>query len=574
MLRHDAAEARIAGGEFDVCIIGGGATGAGCALDAQLRGLKTVLLEANDFASGTSSASTKLIHGGVRYLAQAVKELDAAEYKVVRRALHERIRMLNNAPYLTRPMEFMVPCFDWLTVGYMGIGLKLYDWLAGKASIFPSRFQSRDTTLQRLPILKKDHLVGSVVYADGQFDDGRYNLALVKSMVEAGGDALNHARVLSFQRNEQGKLCGVEVENKLTGRRFSVSAKLIVNATGPWADALRQMANPAAQPRIRVSKGIHIFLSLDLRQNKSALLIPKTEDGRVLFAVPWFDRLLVGTTETEVSVRDEMIVRKEEVAYLLRHLNHYVQTPVTPEQIVSGIAGMRPLVSVSGAKATTKLARDHEVELDAKSGLVSIMGGKWTTYRAMAEDTINEVQKRLGSGVTPSRTADHALAGSERYTPDFAAGLEGKFGISPETARHLARKFGTRATRVLELANERPELRAPIVAGLSPILAEIVYAAREEMAMTIEDVLGRRTGLQLLDWKASREAAGITGTFLARELGWSAEFERQSVDEYRATIGRLLEAAGLAYQQADAGGKFAQLEKVQGRRDDGISGCD
>jgi glycerol-3-phosphate dehydrogenase len=547
MLSHEAAEARIAGGAFDVCIIGGGATGAGCALDAQLRGLKTVLLEANDFASGTSSTSTKLIHGGVRYLEQAVKELDAAEYKVVRRALHERIRMLNNAPYLSRPMEFIVPCFDWLTVGYMGFGLKLYDWLAGgKARIFPSRFQNRATTLQHLPLLKRDHLVGSVVYADGQFDDGRYNLALVKSLVEAGGDALNHARVLAFERDSQGKLCGVTVESKLTGKRFDLRAKVFVNATGPWADTLRLMANPEAHPRMRVSKGIHIFLSLDLHQSKSALLIPKTEDGRVLFAVPWFERLLVGTTETEVSIQDEMIVTKEEVAYLLRHLNHYLETPVTLDQIVSGIAGMRPLVSASGAKATSKLARDHEVELDTKSGLISIMGGKWTTYRAMAEDTINQVQRCLGSGVTPAKTSDHKLAGSAGYGPDSAKELVTKYGVTVETARHLCLKFGTLSLCVLELAKRDPSLCEPVVPGFAPIRAEIIYAVREEMAMTIEDVLSRRIGLQLLDWRAAREAADLTGAYMAKELGWGGEFERQAVESYRAKITRMLEIAGLS----------------------------
>ena len=549
MLRHEVAEARIAGGEFDVCIIGGGATGAGCALDAQLRGLKTVLLEANDFASGTSSTSTKLIHGGVRYLEQAVKELDAAEYKVVRRALHERIRMLHNAPYLSRPMEFIVPCFDWLTVGYMGFGLKLYDWLAGsKARIFSSRFQNRETTLQHLPVLKKDRLVGSVVYADGQFDDGRYNLALVKSLVEGGGDALNHARVLSFERDAQGKLLGVTVENSMTGKSFILRAKVFVNATGPWADTIRLLANPEAHPRMRVSKGIHLFFCLDLHQSRSALLIPKTEDGRVLFAVPWFDRLLVGTTETEVSVHDEMVVTKDEVAYVLRHLNQYLESPVTPEDIVSGTAGMRPLVSASGAKATRKLARDHEVELDVKSGLVSIMGGKWTTYRAMAEDTINEVEKCLGNRATPAKTADHQLAGSEGYGPDFAKELVTRFAISEETARHLSLKFGTRAVEVLKLANQEPELRERIVPRLAPIRAEIIYAVREEMAMTIEDVLSRRIGLQLLDWRAAREAAGVAGAYLAKELGWSGEFQRQSVESYREKISRLLEIAGLPDQ--------------------------
>jgi glycerol-3-phosphate dehydrogenase len=549
MLSHSQAEARIANQEFDVCVIGGGATGAGCALDSQLRGLRTVLLEGNDFASGTSSTSTKLIHGGVRYLEQAVKEFDAAEYRVVRRALHERIRMLRNGPFLSRPMEFIVPCFDWLTVGYMGLGLKMYDWVAGEAGIFNSRFLSKENTLKHLPLLKSDRLVGSVVYADGQFDDGRYNLALVKSMVEAGGEALNHARVLALEKSQQGKLCAVEVENQITGSRFSLRSKAFVNATGPWADTIRRMANPGAHPRMRVSKGIHILFSLDAHRGKSALLIPKTEDGRVLFAVPWFDRLLVGTTETEVSIDDEMIVTKNEVDYVLRHLNNYLETPLSPRQVVSGMAGMRPLVSASGAKVTSKLARDHEVELDGQSGLISIMGGKWTTYRAMSEDTIDAAQKYLGNVVSPTKTIDHPLAGSEGYSPDYWKTLVSDYVISAETAQHLAVKFGTRATALLDLTRKDPGLREFIVAGLSPIRAEIVYAAREEMAMTLDDVLSRRTGLQFLDWRAARDAAPIAAALLAQELGWSAEFQRNAVQAYRDKITRMLEVAGLPDQQ-------------------------
>jgi len=549
MLRHEEAEARIAGKEFDVCIIGGGATGAGCALDAQLRGLKTVLLERNDFASGTSSTSTKLIHGGVRYLEQAVKGLDLAEYEVVKRALQERMRMLNNGPYLSRPMEFIVPCFDWLAVGYMGIGLKLYDWLAGESKIFKSRFQNKETTLKHLPSLKRDHLVGSVVYADGQFDDGRYNLALMKTMVEAGGDALNHARVAAFANDSNGKLSEVEVEDQLSGNRFAVRAKVFVNATGPWTDTLRQIANPDAPPRMRVSKGIHILLPLELHRSKSALLIPKTEDGRVLFAVPWFDRMLVGTTETEVSLQDEMRVTQDEVAYVLRHLNHYLETPVKPEQILSGTAGMRPLVSAASTKSTSKLARDHEIEIDAKSGLVSIMGGKWTTYRAMAEDTINAVQERLRMKVTDGKTKDHRLAGSEGYSKEFAKNLIDRFAISETTAQHLARKFGTRAEQVLRLTQQEPELVEPVVPGLTPIRAEIVYSIREEMAMTMEDVLSRRTGLQLLDWRGAREAASVAGSLLAKELSWSAEAEHAAVANYREKITKLMETAGLPDKQ-------------------------
>jgi glycerol-3-phosphate dehydrogenase len=303
---------------------------------------------------------------------------------------------------------------------------------------------------------------------------------------------------------------------------------------------------------MRVSKGIHVFLSLDLHKSKSALLIPKTEDGRVLFAVPWFDRLLVGTTETEVSTDDEMSVTKEEIAYVLRHLNHYLETPVSAEQIVSGTAGMRPLVSTSNARATSKLARDHEVELDEKSGLISIMGGKWTTYRAMAEDTINQVEKRLGKAAAPSRTKDHLLAGGEQYTPDYAKSLVTKFGISEDVAEHLALKFGVRATAVLELVSQDPELGRPIVRGFAPIRAEVIYSVREEMAMTIEDVLARRTGLELLDWRAAREAAALTGSLIARELGWGAERTKSEVENYRDRITRLLAIAGLPGERKTA----------------------
>lgn len=545
MLSHREAESRIAGKDFDVCIIGGGATGTGCALDSQLRGLSTVLIEGNDFASGTSGTSTKLIHGGVRYLEQAVKEFDLAEYRVVRRALHERIRMLHNGPYLSRPLEFVVPCFDWLSAGYMGLGLKIYDWIAGESRLFRSRYLGKQTTAKHLPSLKTDNLVGSVVYADGQFDDGRYNLALAKSMVEAGGEALNHARIVSLQRNTQGTLTACEVENQLSGNRFTVRAKVFVNATGPWADTIRQMANPAIQSRMRVSKGIHILLPLELYRSDEALLIPKTEDGRVLFAVPWFDRLLVGTTETECSIHDEMIVTRPEVEYVLRHINHYLKSPISPLQILSGTAGMRPLVSAGGAVATSKLARDHEVELDATSGLISIMGGKWTTYRAMAEDTINQVQKCLGQPETPGKTTKHLLAGAEQYTGDYWKSLVEKYSVPEPTARHLSLKFGTRATELMELTRTNPGLAQPIVPGLSPVRAEIVYAARNEMAMTLEDALARRVGLELLSWRAAREAAPITAELMAGELGWESEVQRAQVGTYQNKITRMLRVAGL-----------------------------
>ncbi len=335
----------ISGQEFDLCVIGGGATGSACALDAQLRGIRTVLLEAGDFAGATSSAATKIIHGGVRYLEEAIKDVDPKEYHVVVRALHERVRMLDNAPHLTRKLEFLVPSFHWLDVAYLDIGLKIYDWLAGSARISPSKFVSREETLRRMPQLNRDGLLGSVEYADGQFDDARYNLALVHTFEHQGGQALNHCRVTEFQRDSAGRLSGVVAVDQIGGATLNLSARAIVNATGPVSDLIRQMATPSVSKRMRLSKGSHILFPLDLFPTDDAMLIPKTEAGSVLFAVPWGGRLLVGTTEREVEPGDDLYVTEEEITYLLRQLNKYLAKPLQPSDVVAGFAGARPLAS-------------------------------------------------------------------------------------------------------------------------------------------------------------------------------------------------------------------------------------
>jgi glycerol-3-phosphate dehydrogenase len=546
MQRREEALKIIRGRDFDVCVIGGGATGAGCALDAQLRGLNTVLLEAADFASGASTAATKIIHGGVRYLEEAVKRLDIKQYEVVNRALHERIHMLHNGPFLSRPLEFLIPCTNWFSVAYMGFGMKLYEWIAGKASLFASRFLSKSETLKRMPGLAPGHLLGSIAYADGQFDDARYNMAVINSFAEAGGVAVNYCRVISFAKDESGKLKTAEVEDQFSKQRFTVHARRFVNATGPHADSIRGLATPGANPRMRLSKGAHIVLPLDLFPTQDALLIPKTDDGRVLFAVPWFDRLLIGTTEQEVTIHDELYLSKDDVAYLLHHINRYFATAIRADQIVSGFAGARPLVSAGGSRDTKKLARDHEVEVDGRSGLISIMGGKWTTHRAMAEDTINAVQKSLGLSVSPGGTIDYPLVGSDGYTPDYWQSLMRDYGISESTARHLSQKFGTNAAQVMALTKNEPGLATPLLPGLAPLSAEVAYSARYEMAMTIEDALMRRTGLQFFSWSAATSAAAATGAILAKELGWTPEAERTAVDQYIIKIGRLMQMAGLS----------------------------
>ncbi len=567
----------VANQSFDVCVIGGGATGAGCALDAQLRGLKTALVEAADFASGASGASTKMVHGGVRYLEQAVRCLDLKEYEVVKRALRERLHMLRNAPFLTRTREFLTPCYSWRDVAYYGIGLKLYDWIAGSAGLAPSRFLSRDEALRRIPALNPARLVGAVSYTDGQFDDARYNIALVETFAEVGGEPLNYAHVVGFSKDATGKITAAEVEDCVSGQRFIIRAEAFVNATGAFADSLRQMATPGAAPRMRPSRGVHIVLpfqiltapgvegqdfssapdvptpSLDLapEANFDALLIPRTEDGRMLFAIPWLGRLLVGTTDEPCDGPEPTAISHKEIAYLLRHLNRYLANRVPADQVVSAFAGIRPLVSSGQSRTATKnLARDHVVEIDAASGLVSIMGGKWTTYRAMAEDAIDAVERRLNRRHVPCSTANHRLAGSDGFADDFRKKLVAELAAPrscapPGRARHLTEKFGTRAAQVLALAKENLALAEPLVESGAAIKAEVAFCARYEMATSIEDVLARRLGIQSYGWLEALMAAPAVAELLAAELGWPEDHKRRALGAYASRMNAMIQSASL-----------------------------
>ena len=551
-MRHRAEAWRtIDGASFDVCVIGGGATGSGCALDAQLRGLRTVLIEAGDFASATSSRSTKLIHGGIRYLQEAVTDFDPGQYHVVKQALRERRFMLDNAPFLAHTMEFLVPCYRWWEVVYYGTGTKIYDRIAGKHNFFSSKFRPAKDSVARWPLLRGSGLKGAIVYADGQFDDARFAVALVQTFTEAGGEAVNHARVVSLRKYGSGKIIEAEIEDQLSGTRTNVQAKVFVNATGPFSDHIREMANPLLEKRLRLSKGVHILLPLDER-TKDAMVVPKTDDGRVIFAIPWLGRLLVGTTDDEVTHDDELVVKRSEVDYLLQQLNRYLLRPFAAEDVVGGFAGVRPLVSSGKGSKTKKLLREHEVELDGESGLISVLGGKWTTYRAMAEDAINTVQRQLGIAAGGCVTRKHPLSGSEGYSASYSQGLSTNYCISEATAKHLAEKFGSRATAVLELAKQEPELSAPVVAGYPAIRAEIAYSARNEMAATLDDVLERRTGLQFFSWKAAMEAAPVGGAVMQREMRWDDAETQHAVTEYVDTLSAWTQEVGLAKNEAKA----------------------
>jgi len=540
-MKHRSAEKASAGeAKFDLCVIGGGATGAGCALDAQLRGLRTLLLDAGDFASAASSASTKLVHGGVRYLEQAVKHFNLEEYRMVKRALRERLYMLANAPHLAHAAHFLVPVYSWPRAGYYLAGMKMYDAVAGKSNLFPSSFLSREETLARLPGLKAKNLRGAVCYSDGQFDDARYDLALVETFTEAGGSALNYMRVTGFDRDDTGRLAAAMVRDELSLDEFKITASKFVNATGTGADKVRSLANPLLASRMRPSKGVHLLFPAETFPGMDALLVPQTEDGRVIFAVPWQERLLVGTTDDEVTPATRMMVEKDEADYLLRQLNPYLETPLRREQAVSGMAGLRPLVAEPGQTDTSRLLRDHEVELDSSSGLISILGGKWTTHRLMAEDAINAVQRETGGPVTPCLTRQYSLAGASGYNKDFSKSLEQEYSLPVDTARHLAGKFGRRASKILELLQENPSWKTRIATGLPAIQAEIVYCIRNEMAETIEDLLARRTGAQMYGWREAIEAAPVVASLLAREKNWDSTRTTAAVSEYSAKIREFL----------------------------------
>jgi glycerol-3-phosphate dehydrogenase len=544
--RADALRS-VAGQSFDVCVIGGGATGAGCALDAQLRGLRTVLVEAGDFACGTSGNCSKMVHGGVRYLQQAVLERDFQQYEFVKSALHERKIMLDNAPHLAHSTVFLVPCFSRRDIYYYRIGMKLYDWVAGSSKLIATRFYSGDEAVARAPMLKADGLLGAVAYADGSFDDSRYGITLVQSFAALGGAVLNYAPVSGFVRDSSGKIEEALLEDRLSGEKFAVSAKVFVNATGPFSDQLRTLANSGTSPRLRLSRGVHLVLPIGILGGKDALLIPKTEDGRIVYAIPWRGRLAVGTTDEETTTDEPLVVRRDEAEYLLRYLNCYLSTPVEMDQVVSAFAGVRPLVSVGDARHTKKLTRSHVVDADPVSGLISILGGKWTMYRAMAEDTINAVQEQLGTTVTPCHTTEHRLAGADAFDGDnSAARLEATYNVSSNTVNHLIDKFGSFAGEVLELAKLEPELQFPLVPTLAPIMAEVVYSIRCEMAATLEDILIRRTGLQLYSWKAALQAAPIVSRLLARELGWTLERTQRELGEYQVNVQHQMQALGLS----------------------------
>lgn len=506
---------------FDLLVIGGGATGCGVALDAANRGLTVALIEKNDFSEGTSSRSTKLVHGGVRYLEMAVKKLDRMQYNLVKDGLRERSVLLNNAPHLSNRLALVTPLYRWIDVPYVFAGLKLYDLLAGKRNIGHSRLLSRKEALRRFPALKAEGLKAGVLYYDGQFHDARMALSLALTAQQYGATIVNHVAVTGLFK-DGGKIAGAELTDSLTGETWQLRAKGVINATGPFADRIRRLDNPSAPKILSASSGIHIVLDKRFAPPDTGLMIPKTEDGRVLFVLPWEGHALVGTTDEPAEISEHPRPLESEIAYLLRHVSRYFNLHVEKSDIKAVWSGLRPLVSDPKAADTACLARDHVLE-ESPSGLLTIAGGKWTTYRKMAEDTVNYALKayHLAPPRPVCQTEQLPILGGAAYQATGHLELAKEYGFDADVAAYLHRTYGDQAKRVAKLAKEG--FGGRLVENHPVLDAEVIYAARHELAERVIDVLARRTPLALLDTAATRQAVPRVLEIMSNERGWDSK---------------------------------------------------
>ena len=493
--------------EWDVCIIGGGATGLGAAVDAASRGYKTILFEKYDFAKGTSSRSTKLVHGGVRYLAQL-------NIKLVLEALNERGRMLKNAPHLVKNQSFVIPNYEWWEYPYYGIGLKAYDWMAGSLGLGPSEFLSVEETLAAVPTLDPEGLRGGIRYHDGQFDDARMAIHLAMTAVDHGAVVLNYFPVEGFIKSKD-VIRGVRVQDAIGGETYEVLAKAVINATGVFSDEVRKMDDPYAEEQLSPSQGIHLVLDADFLPADTAILIPRTDDGRVLFAVPWHHKLIIGTTDTPMDrVTVEPKALEAEIEFVLEHIRHYLTKDPKHEDIRTVFCGLRPLVK-GAAKTTSSLSRDHNITI-SYSELISITGGKWTTYRKMAEDVVDVAIQKGQLIFAKSETSSLPIHGYQHET-DFNSPLY---------------CYGTDKAEIEKICLEHPVWKERIHPHLDYIQAEIIWSIRSEMSQTVEDVLARRTRMLFLDAHAAIESAPLVARIMAKEMGHGEKWIRDQVDDF------------------------------------------
>ena len=498
-----------AGDSWDILIVGGGATGLGAAVDAAARGYKTLLLEQLDFAKGTSSRSTKLVHGGVRYLAQG-------DIGLVREALYERGLLLKNAPHLAHDESFVIPNYEWWGGPFYTIGLTVYDLLAGKLSLGRSKLISKKETLRRIPGIKSQGLYNGVVYHDGQFDDSRLAVNLAQTCVEQGGVLLNYFRVNGLIK-ENGKIKGVIATDQETNKEYRIAAKVVVNATGVFVDDLLAMDTPEHKPLVKPSQGVHIVLDRSFMAGEDALMIPKTEDGRVLFAVPWHDKLVVGTTDTPLNKHSiEPVALEEEIDFIIRTASKYLERKPERKDVLSVFAGLRPLAAPSGDSTKTKeISRSHKLIVSA-SGLLTMTGGKWTTYRKMSEDIVDKAIE-VGS-LKPAACATKHLR------------IHGYKEVAEQD--NSLSFYGSDQEALLKLTNENKEWAQEIIPGSVYSCAQVIWAVRNEMARTVEDFLARRVRALFLDARLAIDMAPRVAELMAAELNRDTDWQKEQVERF------------------------------------------
>lgn len=528
--------------EFDILVIGGGATGTGVALDAVTRGLTTALVEADDFASGTSSKSTKLIHGGVRYLQKAIMNVDYDQYKMVKEALEERSNLIKIAPHLAHPLPIMLPVYKWWQVPYFWVGIKMYDLVAGSENLKSSYLLSAQSALELFPMLKSESLKGAIVYYDGQQDDSRTCLSIALTAVRYGAAVSNHVSVTKLLKDSDGKVCGATVKDQFTGKTWDVKAKVVVNATGPFTDEIRKMDDENSKAICQPSAGVHIVLPGYYSPESMGLLDPATSDGRVIFFLPWLDYTIAGTTDKPCDVTRDPAPTEGDIQFILSEIKKYLNKDVHVRRgdVMSAWSGIRPLVLDPSKPNTESLARNHII-YTSPNRLVTIAGGKWTTYRRMAEETVDECLK-VNPELKPLRkcqTSGLLLEGAHGWNPTLFIRLVQDYGLDTQVATNLANSYGDRAFAVAKLA-ELTGHRWPVVGNrlhpeLPYINAEVRFAIRE-YACTAVDVIARRLRLSFLNATAATEALPKIIEVMAQELKWSKAEAQKQHDEALAFL--------------------------------------
>ncbi|WWC99511.1 hypothetical protein V866_006414 [Kwoniella sp. B9012] len=551
VLKKDEAESE---GEdvFDLLIVGGGATGAGTALDAASRGLKVACVERDDFASGTSSKSTKLVHGGVRYLQKAIFELDYEQWKLVKEALKERRVFLETAPHLSSMLPILLPIYTWWQLPYYYAGCKLYDILAGKENMESAYWMGKGKAMEAFPMLKSDGLVGGVVYYDGQHNDSRMNISLVMTAVQHGAIMANHVEVTALHkrpdpsRGGEERIYAASVKDRMTGEEWKVRCRGVINATGPFSDGVRKLDEPTTKEIVAPSAGVHITLPNYYGPKTMGLLDPATSDGRVIFFLPWQGNVIAGTTDSPTTVSQNPIPAEKEIQWILDEVRNYLSPDVKVRRgdVLSAWSGIRPLVMDPAAKNTQSLVRNHMINI-SKGGLLTIAGGKWTTYRAMAEETVDAAVKEYGLKPNGPSTTEHIkLVGGHAWSKTMYIKLIQQFGLETEVAKHLSESYGDRAWTVASMAATTGlswPLHGVRFSPLYPYIeAEARYAVRCEYALTAVDFIARRTRMSFLNVQVTLETLPRVIDIMGEELGWDRakkETEFDNAVEFLKSMG-------------------------------------